>query len=106
MAAAGETPGGWPGWIQTNQLGDQAMAWDVCSKLYNAEFNVRWNPSSRVTMLAGFRWVNLREKLVGALDPPTVAGERAFLEYNDDKQSLWFPDRCGWEALGAWSLFD
>ena len=34
------------------------MAWDYATKLYNAEFNVRWNPYSRVTMLAGFRWVN------------------------------------------------
>ncbi len=58
--------------LQTNQKLDQAMAWAYASELYNAEFNVRWNPSSRVTVLAGFRWVNLFENLVGALEPPTM----------------------------------
>jgi len=29
-------------------------------------------------MLAGFRWVNLHENLVGALDPPTVRTEAPF----------------------------
>jgi hypothetical protein len=69
------------GFTQTNQppyLATQAMDWDYATKLYNAEFNVRWNPSSRVTMLAGFRWLNLHEKLVGALDPPTVRTEPPF----------------------------
>ena len=54
------------------------MAWDYTTQLYNAEFNVRWNLSSRVTLLAGFRWVNLGEKLVGALTPPTVSWEPPF----------------------------
>jgi hypothetical protein len=67
-----QTPGGWMGWIQTNQTGTQAMSWDDTSQLYNAEFNVRWNPSSRITTLAGFRWVNLRDSLSGALAPPTM----------------------------------
>lgn len=63
------------GFIQTNQKAGQGMAWDYSSQLYDAEFNVRWNPASRLTMLAGFRWVNLGEKLVGALEPYTVRGE-------------------------------
>ena len=74
-------PNGWPGWtgwIQTNQSHTQAMAWEYASKLDNAEFNVRWNPTSRVTMLAGFRWVFLGENLVGALDPPTASTEPPF----------------------------
>ena len=36
------------GFLQTNQqplLAIQAMDWDYATKLYNAEFNVRWNPS-------------------------------------------------------------
>jgi hypothetical protein len=69
------------GFLQTNQpplLDIQAMDWDYATKLYNAEFNVRWNPSCRVTMLAGFRWVNLHENLVGALEPPTVRTEPPF----------------------------
>ncbi|MGO8691552.1 MAG: BBP7 family outer membrane beta-barrel protein [Thermoguttaceae bacterium] len=63
---------------QTNQIPGQAMAWDYSSQLYNAELNVRWNPSSQVTMLAGFRWVNLGEKLTGALDPPSISWEAPF----------------------------
>ena len=65
-------PAGWPGWIQTNQHPWQAMAWEYATELYSAEFNIRWNPSCRVTVLAGFRWVNLRDNLRGALSPPTM----------------------------------
>ncbi len=72
------TPGGWNGWIQTNQDSTQAMAWDYASQLYNAEANVRWNPYRRLTMLAGFRWMDLNESLVGALSPPTVSTEPPF----------------------------
>ena len=69
-----DTPFDWlvmrsPGFVQTNQQTDQAMVWDYTTKLYNAEINVRWNPSSRVTMLAGFRWMSLGEHLVGTLSP-------------------------------------
>ena len=76
-------PGGLPGWIQTNQYSLrervwEGMAWQYGSELDNAEFNVRWKPCSRVTVLAGFRWVNLQEDLVGALDPPTVGSEPPF----------------------------
>jgi hypothetical protein len=53
-----------PGFTQTNQKPDQAMVWDYATRLYNAELNVRWDPCSRVTMLAGFRWVRLGENLV------------------------------------------
>jgi hypothetical protein len=42
------------------------------SKLYNAEFNVRWNPTCRVTMLAGFRWAELRENLEGGVIAPLL----------------------------------
>ena len=45
------------------------MAWSYATSLYNAEFNVRWELCPRVTMLAGFRWVNLREDLQGTLPP-------------------------------------
>ena len=47
------------------------MEWDYASRLYNAEINVRWNPLCRVTMLAGFRWVELRENLEGGCWSPT-----------------------------------
>ena len=60
------------------RLRTQAMVWEYATQLYNAEFNVRWNPCCRVTMLAGFRWVNLHENLQGALEPPTISWEPPF----------------------------
>ena len=54
------------------------MTWDYASRLYNAEVNMRWNPWRRVTVLAGFRWVNLSEDLEGILLPPTPHGTGSF----------------------------
>jgi hypothetical protein len=71
-----------PGFIQTNQkLATQAMEWEYATKLYNGELNVRWNPSSRVTMLAGFRWMNLSENLVGTLNPTTFPWEQSYWDF-------------------------
>ena len=71
------------GFTQTTQhVQTQAMVWDYDSQLYNAEFNVRWNPCDRVTMLAGFRWVNLSESLVGTLNPPTFPWEQSWTFWN------------------------
>ena len=66
-------PSSWAGGTATRRL----PAWpdSYASRLYNAELNVRWNPCCRVTLLAGFRWIDLRENLAGALEPPTVPGE-------------------------------
>ena len=47
------------------------MQFDYSSKLYNAEVNLRWNPTCRITMLAGFRWADLRENLDGSIVPAT-----------------------------------
>jgi len=66
---------------QTNQLPDQAMVWSYATKLYNAEFNVRWNPCDRVTMLAGFRWINLGENLTGTLNPTTFPWEQSYWNF-------------------------
>ncbi len=41
------------------------LLFDWSSKLYNVELNMRWNPCCQVTMLAGFRWAELREDFVG-----------------------------------------
>jgi len=57
------------GFLQTQDHTYQAMAWDYDTKLHNAELNVRWNLYSRLTLLAGFRWVNLSENLQGSLEP-------------------------------------
>ena len=59
------------GFLQAQDHPYQAMAWEYDTKLYNAELNVHWDPGSWVTLLAGFRWVNLHENLQGALVPST-----------------------------------
>ena len=59
------------GFIQTTDTATQAMGWEYATKLYNAELNARWTLCPRVTMLAGFRWVDLSEDLQGILTPPT-----------------------------------
>jgi hypothetical protein len=86
--AVGPTPDDWlvmraPGnFLQTqNELSPpftQAMTWDYTSRLYNAEANMRWHSWDRVSVLAGFRWVNVTEKLVGMLTPPTPHGTGSF----------------------------
>ena len=81
----GPTPNDWlvmrasGDFLQTqDHLDTQMMAWDYASRLYNAEFNVRWNVYDRLTLLAGFRWANLSEELQGTLPelPGTVPDRR------------------------------
>ena len=55
--------------VQTTDYPSQSMAWSYATRLYNAELNVRWDLCSRVTMLAGFRWVDLGEDLQGTIVP-------------------------------------
>jgi hypothetical protein len=55
--------------VQTTDYPYQSMAWAYATKLHNAEWNVRWDLCPRVTMLAGFRWVNLWENLDGTIVP-------------------------------------
>ena len=81
----GPDPNDWlvmkaPGGFVQNQDNKvtQMMAWGYSSRLYNAEVNVRGNLSGRVTVLAGFRWVNLSEDLEGILMPPTEYGKGSF----------------------------
>ena len=71
----------------------------LCQPALQCRAERGWNPCCRVTLLAGFRWIDLRENLAGALEPPTVPGGSAFLGYNDDQQSLRFPDRRRRETL-------
>ena len=74
--SVGPTPDYWlvmrapGGFLQAqDNKNKQMMTWDYASRLYNAELNVRWNSCCRVTLLAGFRWVNLSEDLQGNLPP-------------------------------------
>ncbi len=55
--------------VQTTDHAIQDMGWEYATRLYNAEINLRWDLCSRVTMLAGFRWVNLWEELQGTIEP-------------------------------------
>ena len=85
--AVGPTPDDWlvmraPGnFLQTQNdypTLQQVMGWEYTSRLYNAEVNMRWHPCRRVTVLTGFRWVNVTEELVGILTPPTAHGTGPF----------------------------
>ena len=55
---------------QTQDFPNQAMVWSAATSLYNAEANGRLDLSSRVTLLAGFRWLQLNDNLQGTLTPP------------------------------------
>ena len=58
------------GFWQTQDFPYQAMAWSGTTKLYNAGVNGRLNASDRVALLAGFRWLQLQDGLIGTLPPP------------------------------------
>lgn len=57
------------GFVQTTDSATQHMAWEYATRLYNAELSVRWDLCPRLTMLAGFRWVDVSEQLQGTLPP-------------------------------------
>jgi hypothetical protein len=58
-----------PGFLQTQDFSYQSMTWDYSTELYNAELNVRYNLAKRVTVLGGFRWLQLNENLQGTIPP-------------------------------------
>ena len=70
-----DTPADWlvmkaPGiFWQTQDFPYQAMVWSDITNLYSAEANGRLALSSRVTVLAGFRWLQLNDTLQGTLSP-------------------------------------
>ena len=66
---------------------------------------MRRNPWPRVTVLAGFRWVNLSEEIEGILCLPHARGGD-FLGHPDGEQSLRFSDWGGRQAARARPLFD
>ncbi len=57
---------------QTQDFAYQGMTWTSSTNLYSAEINARRDLSSRVTVLAGVRWLQLNDKLVGTLTPPDM----------------------------------
>ncbi|MGC2460226.1 MAG: BBP7 family outer membrane beta-barrel protein, partial [Steroidobacteraceae bacterium] len=65
----------------------QGMAWRAATNLYNAEANGRLDITSRVTLLAGVRWLQLNDDLEGTLTPadrsqPTWKQTYPYYTYN------------------------
>lgn len=60
-----------PFW-QTQDYRDQAMKWSVSSNLYSAEANGRFALSDHLTVLAGLRWLQLNDSLLGTLTPVKI----------------------------------
>lgn len=54
---------------QTQDFPYQAMAWSSATSLYSAELNGRRDFSLGVTLLAGFRWLQLNDELEGSVTP-------------------------------------
>ena len=57
------------GFFQTQDFTYQSMTWDSSTELYNAELNVHKKFSDRITILGGFRWLQLSENLQGTIPP-------------------------------------
>ncbi len=57
------------GFFQTQDFSFQSMTWDYSTKLQNAELNVQRKCSDRIKILAGFRWLRLKEDLKGTIPP-------------------------------------
>lgn len=59
-----------PGFFwQTQDFPYQAMVWSATTSLYGIEANRRLALSNQVTILAGFRWLQLNDNLEGTLTP-------------------------------------
>jgi opacity protein-like surface antigen len=54
---------------QTQDFPYQAMAWSATTSLLSAEVNGRLDLTRRVTVLAGVRWLQLNDALLGTLTP-------------------------------------
>ena len=54
---------------QTQDFPYQAMAWSSATSLYSAELNGRRDIPGGVTLLAGFRWLQLNDGLEGSVTP-------------------------------------
>jgi len=48
------------------------MTWTDTTSLYGAEINGRWRLSDGITILAGLRWLQLNDRLVGTLTPADI----------------------------------
>ncbi len=70
-----DNPGNWlvmkapGGFWQTQDFPNQGMTWGATTNLYNAEVNSKFDISKQAVVLAGFRWIGLRDSLTGSLTP-------------------------------------
>lgn len=70
-----QAPGQWlvmkaPGTFwQTQDYAYQAMSWQDDTRLHSLEANASYAVSPRLTLLAGLRWLHLRDELQGTLTP-------------------------------------
>jgi hypothetical protein len=82
---------------QTQDFPYQGMAWRAATNLYNVEANGRLDVTSRVTLLAGVRWLQLNDDLEGTLTPadrtaPTWKQTYPYYNYNLFQVGLLPPD--------------
>jgi hypothetical protein len=68
-----------PAWSRRATGGD-GLQFDYYSRLYNAELNGRYCFGDRLTVLAGFRWIDLHEDFTGANVSSTATTQ--FLDVN------------------------
>ncbi len=62
-------PGAFPAFWQTQDFPYQGMTWGLTTNLYSAEVNAKSQVSKSFGLLAGFRWIQLNDSLVGSLTP-------------------------------------
>jgi hypothetical protein len=82
---------------QTQDFSYQGMAWRATTNLYNVEANGRLDITSRVTLLAGVRWLQLNDDLEGTLTPadrsePTWKQTYPYYNYNLFQVAQLLPD--------------
>jgi hypothetical protein len=58
------------GFFQTQDFTYQSMTWDYSTKLYNVELTLQKKFSNVISMLVGFRWLQLHKNLQGTIPPP------------------------------------
>ncbi len=69
-----ENPANWyvmraPGFWQTQDFYYQGMAWASKTDLHSLEANARFEFTKDLEILAGFRWLRLKDSLTGSLTP-------------------------------------
>jgi hypothetical protein len=80
--------------ITTPTLPNEPMQFTYASKIYNSELNLRWDISNHLSMLAGFRWLELRENLYGG-----VFGGESPASWNTITQNDLYGFQLGWDAI-------